>query len=246
MDMQKKVAIVTGGGTGIGGAISEWLAARGAAVAVVYSRSEGDASATAARIQAQGGRAIAARADVTSQADVDALVERVAHELGRIDYLVNNAAITYHVPMDDLASVSDAIWDRLIDVNVKGAFRCARAVAPHMRQLGGGAIVNIGSIAGVMGRGSSLPYAVSKAALHSLTLSLAHALAPAIRVNCVAPGFVPTRWWEGHADTVQRMGRATLLQRVTQPAEIAEIVGCMLAQPATTGQLLVVDGGGFA
>jgi len=243
MDFHDTVAIVTGGGTGIGRATSLALAHRGAAVAVNYSRSRDDADATVRDIEAAGGHALAVRADVSDEDAVVDMVAAVVAQWSGVDLLVNNAATTRYIALSDLDDVSDETWDRIFAVNVKGPFYCARAVAPHMKARGRGAIVNIGSIAGLTGDGSSLPYAVSKAAVIGLTRSLARALAPEIRVCNVAPGIVETRWTEGREEHVQRLSASALLRRTATPEDVAELVCALLANDAVTGQTVPVDGG---
>lgn len=176
------------------------LAKRGAIVAVNYSRSQSEAEETVEMIQRDGGRAFAIQADVSKNSEVQDMVRLIVKIYGPIDVLINNASITRHIPMDDLEAATEDIWDELYAVNVKGMFFCARAVAPFMKKSKAGAIVNVGSIAGLTGAGSSMPYAVSKSAVHGLTKSLAHALAPEIRVSGVAPGAVATRWWAGREE----------------------------------------------
>ncbi|MBD3922497.1 SDR family NAD(P)-dependent oxidoreductase [Paenibacillus sp. PR3] len=242
MELKNKVAIVTGGGTGIGKATSLALAKRGAIVAVNYSRSQTDAEETVQQIIAEGGQAIAIQADVSKDQEVRGMVHAVAEQLGTIDLLVNNASITRHIPMNDLEAVTDDIWDELIDVNVKGMFYSARAVSSYMKN-NGGAIVNVGSIAGTTGLGSSLPYAVSKSAVHGLTKSLARALAPNIRVNCIAPGAVATRWWAGREEQMNRLAPRLLLQSISTPEDIASMICSTLEQEALTGQIITVDSG---
>ncbi|MGW8263569.1 SDR family NAD(P)-dependent oxidoreductase, partial [Bacillus sp. LR--39] len=195
MNVLNKIALVTGGGTGIGKAASMELAKRGAIVAVNYSRSQSEAEETVEKIRKAGGQAFAIQADVSKNSDVQDMIQAIVNTHGTVDILVNNASITRHIPMDNLEAATEDIWDELYAVNVKGMFFCARAVAPFMKKSKAGAIVNVGSIAGVTGAGSSMPYAVSKSAVHGLTKSLAHALAPEIRVSGVAPGAVATRWW---------------------------------------------------
>lgn len=241
--MKNQTAIVTGGGTGIGKAVSQELAGHGAAVVVNYSRSKVEAEVTVEEIRAAGGRAMAVQADVSVDAEVRAMVQVAEQTYGSVDLLVNNASITRHISMHDLEAVTDEAWNQLIDVNVKGMFYCARAAAPLMIRAGRGAIVNLGSIAGTTGQGSSLPYAVSKAAVHGLTLSLARALAPHIRVNAIVPGAVDTRWWEGREEQMRRLAPATLLATISTPTDIARAIRFALEQEAMTGQLITIDSG---
>ncbi|MDQ2905691.1 MAG: SDR family NAD(P)-dependent oxidoreductase [Ktedonobacteraceae bacterium] len=243
MDLQNKVALVTGGGTGIGRATCIALAARGATVAVNYSRSKAEADETAQTIKNAGGRAIAIQADVSQDREVRAMVDAIERQFGTVDVLVNNASITRHIPFDDLEAATEEVWDELYAVNVKGMFYCARAVAPLMKKKQQGAIVNVGSIAGISGAGSSLPYAVSKAAVHGLTKSLARALAPEIRVCSVAPGAVATRWWAGQEERMERLSHNLLLQRISTVDDIAKIICSVLEQEAMTGQIITVDSG---
>jgi 3-oxoacyl-[acyl-carrier protein] reductase len=243
MDLTNKVALVTGGGTGIGRAASLALSKRGATVAVNYSRSKTDAEKTAQLIINNGGRAIAIQADVSQDKNVRVMADQLAQQFGTIDLLVNNASITRHIAMDDLEAVTEEIWDELYDVNVKGMFYCARAVAPFMKKNEQGAIVNVGSIAGQTGLGSSLPYAVSKSAVHGLTKSLARALAPNIRVNCIVPGAVATRWWTGREEQMKSLAPNLLLQRISTPEDIAQLICAALEQEAMTGQIITVDSG---
>ncbi|CAM3804528.1 SDR family NAD(P)-dependent oxidoreductase [Cohnella lubricantis] len=243
MELKNKVALVTGGGTGIGRATSLLLAKRGATVIVNYSRSRTDAEETVQLIVNGGGQATAIRADVSQDDEVRAMVQAAAQLYGTVDLLVNNASITSHIPMDDLDLAVEEVWDELFAVNVKGMFFCARAVAPFMKQSGQGAIVNVGSIAGQTGVGSSLPYAVSKAAVHGLTRSLAHALAPEISVNCVVPGAVATRWWAGQEERMKLLAPSLLLQRIASPDDIAQLICAALEQEAMTGQIITVDSG---
>lgn len=243
MDLQNTVALVTGGGTGIGRATCLELARRGSTIAVNYSRSQAEANETVHLINHEGGRAIALQADVSQDRDVRAMVEAIVGQFGSIDLLVNNASITRHIPLDHLEVATEDVWDELYAVNVKGMFYCARAVAPVMKDKKRGAIVNVGSIAGLTGVGSSLPYAVSKAAVHGLTKSLAHALAPEIRVCCVVPGAVATRWWAGQEERMEQLSRQVLLQRIATPDDIARVICSTLEQEAMTGQLITVDSG---
>ena len=244
MDLSGKVAIVTGGGTGIGKAISEALAAAGAHVAVNYSRSEGDAEATARELRERGVRSIAVRANVASSADVTAMIERTVGDLGRLDLLVNNAGTTKFVPFKDLDGIDEESWDRIMAVNVKGTWLCCKAAAEPMRRSGGGAIVNISSVAAFGPTGSSLAYSVSKAAVVHLTRGLALALAPEIRVNSVAPGLVLTRWHDYMTDEQRDAGRDRApLKRTVTPEEIATVTVECLRNDSLTGQTITVDAG---
>jgi len=243
MDLENKVALVTGGGTGIGRATCIALAQRGATVAVNYSRSQADADETVQLINGEGGRAIAIQADVSQDGEVRKMVDAIVQQFGTVDLLVNNASITRHIPLGDLEAAMEEAWDELYAVNVKGMFYCARAVAPLMKKSGQGAIVNVGSIAGLTGSGSSLPYAVSKAAVHGLTKSLARALAPEIRVCCVAPGAVATRWWAGQEERMRQLSGVLLLQRISTPEDIARFICSALEQESMTGQIITIDGG---
>lgn len=240
---RQPVAVVTGGATGIGRATSERLAALGCAVVVVYSRSGAEAADTVGTIRARGQDAMAIRADVIHSDQVARMVAEVVEHHGGIDYLINNAGSTRQLPFADLDLVTDDIWNELFAVNVKGAFNCSRAAAPYLRQHRGSAIVNVGSIAGETGYGSSLPYAVSKAALHGLTRSLARALAPDIRVNCIAPGAVETRWWDGYEGKMRQMAGNLPLQRISSPQDIADSIWWLLTAPSMTGQVVKAENG---
>lgn len=237
-----RVALVTGGGTGIGRATSIALAAEGAAVAINYSRSRGDADETASEIVSRGGRVITVAADIADESAVESMVRRVAGELGRLDVLVNNAGTTRFVDHKDLEALTAEIWDRILAVNVKGTFFCIRAAARAMTD--GGRIINIGSVAGVRGNGSSIAYAASKAAIHTMTLSLARALAPSITVNAIAPGLIETRWQHGHeAENAARAARFPA-RRIGRPEDIAQVaLALATADNFLTGQVIVVDGG---
>ncbi|MBE0339850.1 SDR family NAD(P)-dependent oxidoreductase [Paenibacillus sp. 28ISP30-2] len=243
MDLHQKVALVTGGGTGIGRAVCMALADRKATVVVNYSRSKNDAEETVRMILEKGGRAIALQADVSQDKEIRDMVDQIVQQFDTVDVLVNNASITHHIPMDDLEAATEEVWDDLFNVNVKGMFYCARAVAPFMKSSKQGAIVNLGSIAGQTGLGSSLPYAVSKAAVHGLTKSLARALAPDIRVNCIVPGAVATRWWAGREDQMKQLFPHLLLQHISTPEDIASMICSALEQEAMTGQIITVDSG---
>ena len=244
MDLKGKVAIVTGGGTGMGKAISTLLAASGVSIAVNYSRSEADAVATAEELTKAGVEAKPIRADVSVASDVAAMIEQTEHQLGRVDILVNNAGYTKFVPMNELEGMPEDEWDRIMDVNVKGSWLCTKAAAPAMRRAGGGAVVNVTSIAGLKVAGSSMAYAVSKAAAIHLTRCLAAALAPDVRVNSVAPGLVVTRWW-AHAgeERLSQMAQSMPLKHSVTPEQVATTTLELIRNDSITGQTIALDAG---
>lgn len=243
MKFVNKVVLVTGGGTGVGRAVCVALAKQGAVVVLNYAHSYAEAQKTVEEIQSNGGQIAAIKADVSDDSAVQEMVLKIQKEFGDVHYLVNNASITKQIELSDLESVTDEIWEALFSVNVRGMFYCARAVAPLMKGQKDSAILNMGSIAGITGSGSSLPYAVSKAAVHGLTKSLAHALAPDIRVNCIAPAAISTRWWAGEEEKMYRLSGRLPLQRISTPEDIAELVCCILTQESMTGQIISPNNG---
>jgi 3-oxoacyl-[acyl-carrier protein] reductase len=243
MSTTPKAALVTGAATGIGRAVALRLAARGLAVAVNYSRSEAEARQTFEDVRGLGVPALLCRADVADDAAVRRMVGQCSDELGGLDVLVNNAGTTRFIDHADLEAVTDEVWDEIVGVNVKGTFHCVRAAAPLLRERQG-AVVNVTSVAGLGGQGSSIPYAASKAALNTMTKSLARALAPHVRVNAVAPGPVRTRWLAGRERLIDRLLEQTPLRRAAEPDDIADAVEFLaLGQALMTGQVVVVDGG---
>lgn len=241
--MKGKVAIITGGGTGIGRSTSLRLSQRGAIVVINYSRSKEEAEETLREIAAQGAQGIVYKADVADDRAVRGMIHDVAGQYGRLDVLVNNAGVTDFVAYSNLEGLTDEIWDRAFRVNVKGTFHCCRAAAPYLKE-NGGCIVNTASIAGVTGQGSSMAYAASKAAIISMTKSLARALAPDVRVNSVSPGIVLTRWVAGQESHVDRLSRGTPLGRPCDPEDVAEVIlGLIENAGMVTGQNIIIDGG---
>ncbi len=239
----QRVALVTGSATGAGRAIALRFARRGFAVAVNYSRSEADAEQTLADVEELGVPAILCRATVADDSQVCQMVERCRSELGGLDVLVNNAGTTHFIAHADLDAVTDAAWDEIFQVNLKGAFYASRAAMPLLK-MRKGCIVNISSVAGLQGHGSSIPYSASKAAMNCMTQSLARAFAPEVRVNAVAPGPILTRWCEGHEAHVERAIAQTPLQRAATPDDVADVVEFLtLGTTLMTGQVVVVDGG---
>jgi len=240
---QRKTAIVTGGATGIGRAVVLRLAQMGVNIVVNYSRSEPEAQETAELVKVAGAECLLQKADVSDDNQVRQLIENTVDHFGKIDYLVNCAGTTNFVDMADLEGLKEEYWDRALGVNVKGLFFVCRAASPYLKA-SGGSIVNITSIAGLTGKGSSIAYAASKAAAVSVTKSLALVLAPEVRVNSVAPGVVMTRWVAGNEKHIEKMSAGTPLKKVCQPDDVAEIVMSLLnASSMVTGQTIVVDGG---
>ena len=246
--MSRKVALITGGGTGVGAAVARMLAARSYDVLVNYSRSGDAAAGVVADCVAVGADAFALKADVSKDADCRELARQTVARWGRIDALVCSAGATRFIPMADLDAVTTADFEQVYAVNSIGPFQMARAVKPHMQA--GGAIVNVSSIAGLNGNGSSFPYVLSKAALNILTVALARTLAPAIRVNAVLPGLIEGRWMrDGLGDDAYervkgQFAAASALGKVSTPEQIASAVCWLLEEDSViTGQLIPVDAG---
>jgi len=243
MNLQGKVALITGGGTGIGRGIGLSFAREGAGVVVNYSRSEKEAMTTVQEIRDLGVPSLAIKADVSQDAQVRAMVDKVMKECGRLDILVNSAGTTTFVNAADLEGLTEEMWDRTLAVNLKGTFFCCRAAVPAMKSNDGGSIINISSIAGPTGIGSSMAYSASKAGVICLTKSLARTLAPEIRVNTIAPGFVDTRWTASWPEFKKMHQEATPMKRVAQPADIAVAALYLVHSDFVTGQVITVDGG---
>ena len=246
--MDGGVAIVTGGGTGIGASVVRMLAARGVRAVINYASSRDDAEALAAAV---GNGSIAVQADIVEDAACRALVGAATEAFGRVDFLVNNAGRTKFANHEDLDALDAEDFVDIYRLNTVAAFQMIRAAAPALRQSDMGAVVNVASVAGVFGMGSSVAYAASKGALITLTNSLARVLAPAIRVNAVAPGYVGTGWFEkrlgeeGFARLNARIAAATPMAMAAGPDDIAGPI-VMLLDPASrvmTGECLLLDAG---
>ena len=245
MDLQNAVAIVTGGTGGLGRCICRALALTGAHIAVCYAQRQTEAEAVAQELQALGTKAEAVEVDVASAGSVQHLVDHVVRVFGRIDILVNDAAYNKWIPFTQLEDLDLETWTRILNVNLTGPFLLSRAITPVMRAQKRGRIVNVTSIAGLHPIGSSVAYAVSKAALIHLTKCLAVALAPDILVNSVAPGFMDgTRMSDNLAPEYQRKARqGALLQRAADKNDVAGVVVEFCRTESITGQTLVVDAG---
>ncbi len=256
--MQGKKAIVTGGGTGLGAATAMGLARRGVDVCINYNSSAEAANAVVAQCRKLGVDAFAVQANVAEDGDCRALVDAAVKKFGRLDVLVNNAGITKFAQHNDLDALDAEDFMRLYRVNVVAVYQMTRAARPHLDKAGGKAtIVNVSSIAGVTGIGSSIAYASTKGALNTMTLSLARALAPSIRVNAVCPGYIASGWFTKYQgsqvedSTAERVIQSTPLKVASQPEDIAETI-LFFAGPESrhvTGEFIIVDAGmhlGFA
>lgn len=250
MDIKGGVTIITGSATGVGAACAKMLAARGCNVVINYTRSEAEAKETEAACRTLGVETLLCRADVASDDDCRRMAAEAMAKWGRIDALINNAGTTSFVDHANLEGLSADDFHRIYAVNVVGPFQMTRAVAPHMKAAGRGAIVNISSIAGVMGVGSSIAYTASKGALNTMTLSLARALGPEIRVNTVCPGFIQGRWLRGglgdavYEAALAAQERTTPLHKAGTPEDMAQAaVWFVEGADLVTGEFLIVDAG---
>jgi 3-oxoacyl-[acyl-carrier protein] reductase len=243
--LRNKVAIVTGASRGIGRAIAKLLSEEGAKVAINYNNSEAEALALLKEIENSGGRAILAKADVSQKPDVDRIIGRVLDEFGTVDILVNNAGIHYAL---DLFETTEEMWDRTIDVNLKGTYLCSKVVAPIMLKQKGGRIVNISSNSGMYHPSAMrfAEYVASKAGINGLTKALALRLGPYVTVNAVCPGAITT---DMNAFRDSQANKAlieeTPLKRLGDPEDVANAVLFLVSDKARfiTGELMMVTGG---
>ncbi len=238
-ELKGRVALVTGSSSGIGAAVATTLAERGASVVVNSASSVAAGQHLAADLP----DATYVQADVSDPTSAERLVAAAVGRYGRLDILVNNAGTTAVIPHHDLDAATNEIWERILRVNVLGTWNVTKAAVPHLRAAGDGVVLNITSVAGVRPVGSSIPYAVSKAALNHLTALLANVLGPEIRVHAVAPGLIDTPWttdWDALRETVRE---AAPLRRTGSPQDVADACVALIDARYATGQVLVVDGG---
>jgi 3-oxoacyl-[acyl-carrier protein] reductase len=245
MELKGCAAIVTGGSGGLGQRICRALALNGVDVVVNYAESETKAKGVADDIVRLGVRAMALRADVTDPNAVSRMVEQAKTEFGRVDILVNDAAFNKEVTFPDLDSLTHELWNHILATNLTGTFNCIKAVAPLMKAQGQGRIINISSGAGIVPRGSSIAYAVSKAGMIHLTKCMAVALAPAVTVNSIAPGFMEgtrmsANWSAQYAATA---ADRTLLRRTVDKDDVAEQLITFCRSDSVTGQTILMDCG---
>lgn len=239
MDLSGQVVIVTGSSSGIGEAVARRLAGLGAGI-VVNSASSVEAGE---RVASELPDAVYVRGDVGDPATAAALVDAARDRWGRLDGVVNNAGVTCDVPLADVDAVRPEHWDRILRTNVVGTFLVSQAALPLLREAPDGWITSITSIAGVRQTGSSLPYAVSKAAVDHMTTLLAKHAGGGVRVNSVAPGLVATPWTEDWDDLKAGVSALAPLGRVATAEDVAEAVLTFVTTTYATGQTLVVDGG---
>ncbi|GAA0707068.1 SDR family oxidoreductase [Dactylosporangium roseum] len=237
-----RVALVTGSSSGIGEAIARRLAVDGFSIVVNSARSVEAGMKVAASLP----DALYVQADIAREEDCRRLVDTAVAHFGRLDVLVNNAGVTRAIPHAELAAATGAVWREIFEVNVFGTWQLTVAAMPALRSGGGGSIVNVSSIAGSRPAGSSIPYAVSKAAIEHLTRLLAATVGPEVRVNAVAPGLVETPRTQGtdfFAPIAEQVAQLAPLRRVGQPEDVAAAVSALSGAAYTTGQVLLVDGG---
>jgi 3-oxoacyl-[acyl-carrier protein] reductase len=245
----RRVGLVTGAATGIGRSAAVALARAGFDVAINYSRSEAAARETEAQARAAGAQTLLAKCDVSDEAGVRAMIEAVGARFGRLDALVNNAGITAAWKPRDLDTLDLAEWDRVFAVNVRGMFQVTRAALPLLRKGERPCIVNTASIVGLRPGPQPPPYAASKAAVVSLTKTLAWNLGADIRVNAVAPGWMEGDWMQRmlkdkYEDLMARRASATPLRRVVTADDVAETMLSLIeSNRFVTGEVIVVDGG---
>ena len=250
MQLAGKRALVTGGSRGVGAATALRLAELGASVVVNYLVEKTRAEEVVSRSEMFGVTAKSVQADVGKDQEARRLVKETVDTLGGLDILVNNAAITRFIDFPALEDVTDESWASIFETNVYGTFYVTRAATPHLKLADEAVVVNVGSLSGLGDAGSSIPYCASKAAIHNLTKTLARALAPNVRVNCVAPGGINTEWADGvmgantRQERMRKMAESVHLARACEPEDVADaIVSFVTGNRFVTGQILRVDGG---
>jgi 3-oxoacyl-[acyl-carrier protein] reductase len=248
MMQSRKVALITGASTGIGRAAAVALAMAGFDVIINFSRNEQAARVTAEQAETKGARTLLFKCDVSDDACVRKMLEAATQEFGRLDALVNNAGTTTQIKPKDFEGMTAEEWDRVFAVNVRGMFQVTRAAVPLLKAAGG-SVVNTASIVGLRPGPQPLPYAASKAAVVSLTKLLALNLAPEIRVNAVAPGWIDGDWMvrmlqDKYDDLMDRRAKHTPLRRVATAEDVAEVmVNLIVSNRFVTGEIIVIDGG---
>ena len=239
MNLTDKTVLVTGGAKRVGKAIVHAFAVRGCKLVVHYQTSYADAEQTVQELLAAGHEAIAVQADITQETEVTRMVETAVARFGRIDVLVNNAAVFFRTPIYTL-SVEE--WEQIIEVNLTGTFLCAQQIGLRMREWGWGHIINMADVAGQRPWADYIPYSVSKACVITLTQGLALELAPQVMVNAIVPG--PILFQDDRPEPVrQREIEKTLAKRAGTPEEVAEMVVFVAESDYSTGGVFHIDGG---
>jgi 3-oxoacyl-[acyl-carrier protein] reductase len=250
MNLRGKVALITGSSVGVGRATAIAFAERGCSVVVNYNHSHSEAEDAARLCRDKGAEAIVIQADVSMDADCRRLVQAAADQFGHLEILVNNAAVTEFIDFSDLEKLTEEAWLKILRTNLLGNFFCSRAAIPYMQKAGEGAIVNVGSIAGFLGHGSSIAYSASKAAIINMTKCLARTFGPTIRVNGVAPGAIDTRWLrqgvgeKGFERLRESLRQTTILQEMLTPEDVADAIVFLVRDARLmTGETMKLDGG---
>lgn len=245
-EQSRRVALVTGGGSGVGRACAVRFARLGFDVVINYRATTSDAEETRALVEEAGAQALVVQCDVSRDAEVVEMIRQVEARFGRLDVIVNSAGTTFFIEHTDLAGMTEDKWDRIFAVNTKGPFFVIRAAMPLLEKAEGASVVNISSASAYTGTGSSIAYGASKGALNTMTKSLARAYAPNIRINAVCPGPIDSPWLH-RGLTEEAIGRlvSTLpIPELLQPEDVADsVVYLALESTKSTGQTLVLDGG---
>ena len=240
MNLKNKVVLVTGGAVRVGRSICLELAGAGAVIFCHYNQSAAQAGSLKKKVERGGGKINLLQSDLSHIPNIDKLVNEIVSKAGRLDVLVNNAALFYKTP---LGTVSEQQWDRLFNLNLKAAFFCAQQAGRHMRRQGRGKIINIGDTCGSNPWPSFIPYGLTKSGIIAMTRGLAKALAPQVQVNCVNPG--PVMFPDDYSESEKELSlRRTLLKRAGSPQDVARAVRFLIeGSDYITGTVLAVDGG---
>jgi 3-oxoacyl-[acyl-carrier protein] reductase len=246
----KLVSLITGAGKGIGSATARLLASHNHHVVINFCKSETEAHKTAEACHKLGAETLLFKADISNPSECEALVQATIQKWGRVDNLINNAGMTVFSDYKDLKSQSVDVLHKILMTNLYGAYQLATCAAPHMQREGKGSIVNISSMAGITGIGSSIPYAVSKGALNTLTLSLAKALSPEICVNAICPGVVSSTWWNARFKEESKLllfqkkqREASPINKIVRPEDVANAVLFLLENDHITGEIMHLNAG---
>ncbi len=249
MDIQGKAAVVTGASRGVGAATARALANGGCSVLINYNNSKEAAEKVCAEAESAGVQAITFRGDVADDSVCRGMMQTAASRFGRLDILINNAGCTHFISHSDLDAVTNQVWSRILDVNLKGPFQCARAAKPFLDAAGNGEIVTVASAAAYNAAGSCIPYSCSKAAVVNMTVSLARVFAPNVRVNAVAPGVIEGDWLkkglgQHYEQRLATLANLAVLDKVCTPEDVADAILSIITGPdVVTGQTLLCDGG---